>query len=91
MGVNSRRLVLNPKISCDSLGLKPPTCTCLNDGGKLVISFVAAGYSGLAGSIGILSMTPTLKIIPSYVQTPDLPNCASGEVSTTARPCYPAG
>src|SRR6266481_8221720 len=29
------------RISCDGVNLKPPTCTCRDDGGQIVISFVA--------------------------------------------------
>jgi len=78
---------LYPKISCTGLGLKPPSCTCIADGGKVVISFVADTFPGLAGAVGITSARPILKIIPSYQQTPDLPLCAHGQASTTSRPC----
>jgi hypothetical protein len=33
-------VVLNPNILCDRLDLKPPSCTCLGDGGDVAISFV---------------------------------------------------
>jgi hypothetical protein len=79
--------VLYPKISCVDLTLKPPSCTCAADGGKVVVSFVANEFPSLAGSVGVTSATPVFKIIPSYLQTPDVPRCASGQVSTPAKPC----
>ena len=33
-------VVLYPNILCDKLDLKPPSCTCLGDGGAVTISFV---------------------------------------------------
>jgi hypothetical protein len=33
-------LVLHPDVLCDKLELKPPSCTCLGDGGAVSISFV---------------------------------------------------
>lgn len=83
--------LLNPEITCDNLNLKPPTCTCKGDGGEVVISLVADRDIGLAGSTRVVSATPVLSIIPSSVQTPDVPSCASGQVSTTAKPCTPTG
>jgi hypothetical protein len=78
---------LYPKITCGDVSLKPPTCTCASDGGRIVISFTANTFPSLAGSIGITSATPILKTIPSYVQTPDLPTCGDGQVSTDTKPC----
>jgi hypothetical protein len=82
-------VVLYPKIACAGLNLKPPSCTCKADGGRIVISFVADQFPGLAGSVGITSATPVLKIIPSFVQSPDVPKCAKGQSSTTTKPCSP--
>lgn len=33
-------IVLYPNILCDQLDLKPPSCTCLGDGGSVTVSFV---------------------------------------------------
>ena len=77
----------NVRISCGGLSLKPPTCTCAADGGKMVISFTANTFPKLAGSVGITSLSPVLKTIPSYVQTPDLPACRDGQTSTETKPC----
>ena len=69
------------------MNLKPPTCTCRGDGGRVVISFTADKSTGLGGAVRIDTGTPVLKAIPSYVQTPDLPLCAKGQTSTKANPC----
>jgi len=75
-------------ISCGGLNLRPPTCTCRGDGGRLVITFVAGQHSGLlAGASSIVSATPVLKVIPAFVQGPDVQRCAPGQESTAAKPC----
>jgi hypothetical protein len=88
-------VVLNPEIDCQGISLKPPTCTCLGNGGHLDILFTVAkgSYLGglMAGSVRIATGTPVLKIIPSAVQTPDLQFCKTGQVSTQAVPCASGG
>src|SRR5262249_19650785 len=75
-------------ISCAGLRLRPPTCTCRGDGGRLVITFLAGQYSGLlAGASAIVSATPVLKVIPAFAQGPDVQRCAPGQVSSAAKPC----
>ena len=87
--------VLNPEISCNGISLKPPTCTCLGNGGVLDIMFTLAKGSytrGLmAGSVRIETGTPVLKRIPSYLGRADLPYCAIGTTGTKAHPCAPRG
>jgi hypothetical protein len=87
-GRQSATLVSDPKILCEGLNLKPPTCSCFNNGGKIVISFIANTFPGFEGSIVIVSATPVLKIIPSYLQPADVHTCAHGTVSTHVKPCY---
>ena len=81
-------------------GLAPPKCTCLS-GGEMTVNFTATGnaptfngqfwtYYGIVGShTDITSMTPVPYHIPSFLssQAPDLPLCAKGEKSTSAKPC----
>jgi hypothetical protein len=81
----------DPRIACGGLRLKPPTCTCRGDGGELVISFVADKAPGmLAGASAIVSATPVLKVIPAYVQGPDVAPCKPGQTSTASNPCSSA-
>jgi hypothetical protein len=88
-------VVLNPEIDCENISLKPPTCTCVGDGGHLDIFFTVAKGSDqgglMAGSVRIESGTPVLKIIPSAQNTADLPFCKTAQVSTPAKPCAPSG
>jgi hypothetical protein len=83
--------VLNPEINCANIHLKPPTCTCVGNGGALYIYFTVEPGSytkGLmAGSVRITAGTPVLKIIPSAQQNPDLAYCATGQTSTAKHPC----
>jgi hypothetical protein len=89
-GDQFKGVTLNPAIMCTGVDLKPPTCTCKNDGGQVEISFVSTHSIGLAGATRIDAATMIASIIPSYVQTPDLKSCPPGEASTTAHPCNPA-
>jgi len=80
-----------PMISCNGFSLRPPSCTCRGDGGRLVITFVGGSYAGLlAGASSIVSATPVLKVIPAYPQGPDVQRCAPGQSSTAAKPCAKA-
>ena len=46
-------VVLYPNVLCDKLDLKPPSCTCLGDGGAVTISFVTdKEYAGARVSSG---------------------------------------
>jgi hypothetical protein len=74
--------LLNPEIRCLGVDLKPPTCTCRGDGGFVDISFTLAKDSprGLVGGIvRIDTLTPVLKVIPSFVQRDDLRYCTKAE------------
>jgi hypothetical protein len=52
-------LVLHPNVLCDKLDLKPPSCTCLGDGGGVTISFVTDKEFG-AGDVDLRVRTATL-------------------------------
>jgi hypothetical protein len=88
-------VVENPEIQCENISLKPPTCTCLGNGGKLDILFTVAKGSDLAalmaGSVRIETGTPVLRIIPSAQSTADEPFCKTGQVSTKKLACVPSG
>jgi hypothetical protein len=56
---------------CRGVRMKPPSCTCKADGGEASVSFVATDNPGLSGVARVMAMTPTLKVIPSYVQATD--------------------
>ena len=68
-GNQFKTVVLFPNILCDQLNLKPPSCTCLGDGGSMTISFVTD--KDLGGSLGDAKMrTATLVFdrIPGYIK-----------------------
>jgi hypothetical protein len=68
-GNQFRTVVLNPNILCDKLALKPPTCTCLGNGGAVSISFVTdSDISGTLGEAKMVSATLVFKRIPSYIK-----------------------
>jgi hypothetical protein len=52
-------LVLHQSVVCDTLDLKPPSCTCRGDGGALTISFVT-DKEFLAGDVDLRVRTATL-------------------------------
>jgi hypothetical protein len=52
-------LVLHPNVLCDKLDLKPPSCTCLGDGGAVTLSFVTDKEFG-AGDVDLRVRTATL-------------------------------
>jgi hypothetical protein len=52
-------LVLHQNVLCDKLDLKPPSCTCLGDGGAVTISFVT-DKQYLAGDVDLRVRTATL-------------------------------
>lgn len=68
-GNQFRTVILSPNILCDQLDLKPPSCTCLGDGGTMTLSFVTD--KDLGGSLGETKMrTATLVFdrIPGYLK-----------------------
>ncbi len=67
-------LVLNQNILCDQLDLKPPSCTCLGDGGAVTISFVTDKDIGVgAGDLRMRTATLVFDRIPVY-QKPRSPS-----------------
>jgi hypothetical protein len=52
-------LVLHQNVLCDKLDLKPPSCTCLGDGGAVTISFVT-DKQYLAGDVDLRVRAATL-------------------------------
>jgi hypothetical protein len=92
-------MVSNGGIVC-RVALRPPTCTCRGDGGRVTIDFTArvppdkAGHeAGFVGaSLDVRSLTPVPYIIPSSpLEKPgvnsDLPLCTHGKHSTPREPC----
>ncbi|HZS24949.1 MAG TPA: hypothetical protein VFA30_08170 [Gaiellaceae bacterium] len=68
-GNQFRTVVLFPNILCDKLDLKPPSCTCLGDGGTMTISFVTD--KDLGGSLGdarLRTATLVFDRIPGYLK-----------------------
>jgi hypothetical protein len=62
-------LVLYPDVFCDNVDLKPPSCTCLGDGGTMTISFVTEeDYGGGAGEFRMHTATLVRDRIPSYLK-----------------------
>jgi hypothetical protein len=95
--------LLNRLISCN-LALRPPTCTCRGDGGRVTIGFTAKTRSGKNGNtygwqnawLRIGSETPVPYVIPSSpLENPgenaDLPLCKKGQLGTTTQPCIKQG
>jgi hypothetical protein len=85
-------------IQCD-LKLRPPSCTCRNDGGHIMLGLVVAQKGSLqnhrlglgSGVVRVDTATPVPWIIPSAPQTEDVPVCAKGQPSTKANPCTKHG
>jgi hypothetical protein len=61
-------ILLYPKILCDTVDLKPPSCTCRGDGGSMTVSFVLDQPAFLPGAARVVTATPSLNVIPSYVR-----------------------
>jgi hypothetical protein len=74
-GNQFKTVLLHPNILCDQVNLKPPTCTCMSDGGTETITFVAAQDKvfGSGGQARVMRMRPIVDIIPSYVQPEQKP------------------
>jgi hypothetical protein len=101
---NGHCTLSDEQIVCSGIALKPPSCTCLGDGGKAVLTFTAkqappkygqhAGWEYSAMTIG--AMTPVPYVIPSSPtekpgRNADLPLCVKGQTSTAAKPCVYTG
>jgi hypothetical protein len=56
-------VVLHPSMLCNKLALKPPSCTCLGDGGTMTISFVTDKDIS-AGDVDLRVRTATLVFHP---------------------------
>jgi hypothetical protein len=56
-------VVLHPNVLCDRLDLKPPSCTCLGDGGAVSISFVTDKEFG-TGDVDLRVRAATLVFHP---------------------------
>ncbi len=66
-GDQFRTVLLYPNIFCDGVALRPPTCTCTGDGGSMTISFVLSTDATASGAARVVTASPTLKIIPSFI------------------------
>jgi hypothetical protein len=66
-GDQFKTVLLYPNIFCDSLALRPPTCTCTGDGGSMTISFVLSTDATASGAARVVSASPILKVIPSFI------------------------
>jgi hypothetical protein len=65
-GNQFKTVLLYPNISCDRVGLKPPSCTCQGNGGSVSVSFVVdRAFTGL-GSTQLTSARLVLHPILSY-------------------------
>jgi hypothetical protein len=66
-GSQFKTVLLYPNIFCSKIDLKPPSCTCRGDGGSMTVSFTLNSEAFFAGAARVVSATPVLRIIPSYV------------------------
>ena len=63
-------VVLYPNILCDKLDLKPPSCTCLGDGGAMTIRFVTdKEYAGGSGELRMRTASVVFDRIPDYLKS----------------------
>jgi hypothetical protein len=68
-GNQFRTVVLFPNILCDKLDLKPPSCTCLGDGGTMAISLVTdKNLGGSLGDVRMRTATIVFDRIPGYLK-----------------------
>lgn len=67
-GDQFKAVLLYPNISCQGVKLKPPSCTCLGDGGSVELSFVADRSMGGTGWARMISARLVLHPIPSSLQ-----------------------
>jgi hypothetical protein len=62
-------VVLYPNVLCDKLDLKPPSCTCLGDGGAVTISFITEReYGGGSGDIRLREASLAFDRVPVYLK-----------------------
>jgi hypothetical protein len=66
-GNQFKTVLLHPNITCTKVNLKPPSCTCLGDGGSMSISFVADREMPAVGAARMISATLVREPIPSYL------------------------
>jgi hypothetical protein len=67
-GAQFTSVVLYPNITCRKVNLKPPSCTCLGDGGTVDVSFVADRPLGGIGTANMISARLVLHPVPSYLK-----------------------
>lgn len=67
-GNQFKTVVLYPNLLCTSTDLKPPSCTCLGDGGSVELSVVTDKPMTASGAARMVSARLALHLIPSYVQ-----------------------
>jgi hypothetical protein len=77
-GNQFKSVLLHPNITCESVNLKPPSCTCLGDGGSVTISFLADGELTLSGVARMVSARLVFDPIPSYLQPATSPQNGTG-------------
>jgi hypothetical protein len=66
-GDQFKTVLLYPNIFCDSVTLKAPTCTCTGDGGSMTISFVLNTEATASGAARVVTATPILRVVPSFL------------------------
>jgi len=67
-GNQFKTVLVHPNVTCAELDMKPPSCTCLGDGGSVTISFVADQKVYTPGVARMRSASLSFKPIPSYLQ-----------------------
>jgi hypothetical protein len=67
-GNQFKTVLVHPNVTCDKLDMKPPSCTCLGDGGSVTIDFVADQKVYTPGVARLVSASLSFKTIPSYMQ-----------------------
>jgi hypothetical protein len=72
-GNQFKSVVLYPNILCNRVNLKPPSCTCLGDGGSVTVQFVADRDMGAAGVARMISARVVLRPIRSFLTTEATP------------------
>jgi hypothetical protein len=95
----------NNAIFCNA-SLRPPSCTCKGDGGRMTIDFTLTVPKDTSGhptqhgatgaSLNVETQTPVPYVIPSSPSerpglNEDMPLCARGERSTPDKPCASRG
>jgi hypothetical protein len=73
-GSQFQTVLLYPNISCEKVGLKPPTCTCQGDGGSVDVSFASDKPMSATGTSRMISARLVLHPIPSYEQPASVPS-----------------